>query len=309
MDEFCQFCKVGYLKVLRIILSTLVLICFVSEQAGAQSNYDTLYYHDNDPNKVIAFPLTYPASVETLAVKFEPVNNRSYSIREIHLLIAPDTAGWYKTHNSVPIYIHSAGTDTSPGKILLEIPVTVNDSSEIYPYWKIMKLSSYPELNGLIGDFWVSSLTVLSSLVHNPLSTYNENTFGYSNMRWTNKYTPGFFIRAVVEYEGMGINEKKDAEYPVEFLTYNYPNPFNIATVITYKIIHDCNVNLVIYNVNGKKVRTFFPGDKKPGVYSIIWDGRDDKGRIVSAGVYLCRFEVQFNGKKYTSIKKMLFLK
>jgi len=89
----------------------------------------------------------------------------------------------------------------------------------------------------------------------------------------------------------------------------NYPNPFNIATVIPYKIVHECNVILRIYDVNGKKVRTFSLGDKKPGVYSIIWDGRDDEGRIVSAGVYLCRLEVQFNGKKYTSIKKMLFLK
>jgi len=90
----------------------------------------------------------------------------------------------------------------------------------------------------------------------------------------------------------------------------SYPNPFNNRTVITYEIGREgCTVDLAIYDVFGGRVRRFFCGRRSPGVNDVIWDGRDDKGRIVSAGVYLCRFEVQFNGKKYTSIKKMLFLK
>ncbi|MBO8130206.1 MAG: hypothetical protein H0Z29_01665 [Candidatus Marinimicrobia bacterium] len=292
---------------LRVILLTLILICFFSEQVGAQSNYDTLYYYD--PYNIEACPLILHASIVNLAVKFEPISNRSYSIREIHLLIAPDPSGFYSIGDTAPICIHSAGTDTSPGKILLEIPVTINGSSEIYPNWKIIDLSSYSELSGLIGDFWVSGLTVLSSLVHNPfLSTFNENTFVYSNMRWVKKGAPGLFIKAVIEYEGMEINEKVGAEYPLEFLTYSYPNPFNISTNIVFYLPFSSDILLTIYDLTGNVIKEYSIISCLPGYNEVKWDGRNKNGIIVPTGVYLYKVSLKGASAK-THKEKITFIR
>ncbi|MEW6755101.1 MAG: FlgD immunoglobulin-like domain containing protein, partial [Candidatus Latescibacterota bacterium] len=48
-------------------------------------------------------------------------------------------------------------------------------------------------------------------------------------------------------------------------------------------------VDLRIYDTVGRPVRVVLCGSVSPGTHAVIWDGRDDQGREVPAGVYLCR--------------------
>jgi len=92
-------------------------------------------------------------------------------------------------------------------------------------------------------------------------------------------------------------------------LYQNYPNPFNDITMIVYEVGWHCNVDLDIYDLRGQKVRSLFSGEKSRGTHSIIWDGRDDSGRIVPTGIYLYKLEIRNGERIYVDIRKMLFLK
>ena len=69
----------------------------------------------------------------------------------------------------------------------------------------------------------------------------------------------------------------------------NFPNPFNSHTRIAYTLVSPGLVSLTIYNSLGQPVRSLASEVQSIGRYRIPWDGRDDKGRMVSSGVYLSR--------------------
>lgn len=74
-------------------------------------------------------------------------------------------------------------------------------------------------------------------------------------------------------------------------LSRNYPNPFNPETTIQYRPAEAGDVHLSIYNTNGQLVRTLVSGFRTADTHSVIWDGRDDSGRIVGSGIYLYRLK------------------
>lgn len=70
----------------------------------------------------------------------------------------------------------------------------------------------------------------------------------------------------------------------------NAPNPFNPSTTIAYELpAAGAAVRLVIYDLAGRQVRTLVDGDQAGGRQFARWDGRDDAGQGVPAGVYLYR--------------------
>ncbi len=79
-------------------------------------------------------------------------------------------------------------------------------------------------------------------------------------------------------------------EIPQKFELYqNYPNPFNLETTIEYEVPFDSWVILKIYNVLGQEVKTLVEDFKGIGKHRVIWDGRNEKGQVVTSGVYFCR--------------------
>jgi len=68
------------------------------------------------------------------------------------------------------------------------------------------------------------------------------------------------------------------------------PNPFRQTLAIAFSLAVRGNVDLTLYSVDGRRVRTLAQGEREPGEYSLVWDGRDDGGRAVSAGVYYVHF-------------------
>jgi hypothetical protein len=87
-------------------------------------------------------------------------------------------------------------------------------------------------------------------------------------------------------------------------LEQNYPNPFNPETQITFHLPRECQVRLVIYNQLGQQVRILGEEHLSPGIYTWIWDGKDQLGRKVPTGLYLYRLEA--NSKVF--MKKMMLI-
>jgi hypothetical protein len=97
-----------------------------------------------------------------------------------------------------------------------------------------------------------------------------------------------------------------DDSVPTGFsLPANHPNPFNSSTAISFTLPKSGNTTLVIYSITGQRVRTLISGNQTAGTLSIVWNGRDDSGRMVSSGVYLSRLQM---GDK-VAVGRMLLLK
>jgi len=90
------------------------------------------------------------------------------------------------------------------------------------------------------------------------------------------------------------------------YLSPNFPNPFNPATAIQYRVPSTGGrVSLAVYDLAGRLVRTLVDGDKSGGEHTVVWRGLDDSGRQVGSGVYFYRLEV--GGMKLE--RKMVMLK
>ncbi|NIA31449.1 MAG: T9SS type A sorting domain-containing protein [Actinobacteria bacterium] len=95
-------------------------------------------------------------------------------------------------------------------------------------------------------------------------------------------------------------------EIPAKFdLLQNYPNPFNPTTLIKYQLPKGENVEISIYNSVGQEIQQLVNEKKPAGNYSISWNGTDNNGKIVPAGIYIYRMRAG----DYVAIKKMLLVK
>ena len=73
-----------------------------------------------------------------------------------------------------------------------------------------------------------------------------------------------------------------------DFTLYqNYPNPFNPSTVISFTLDKAGFVELYIYNVLGQKIRTLINSRESAGFHYVIWNGLDDGGNSVGAGIFI----------------------
>jgi len=88
-------------------------------------------------------------------------------------------------------------------------------------------------------------------------------------------------------------------------LHQNYPNPFNPLTTLRYDLPKDALVNITIYDMMGRQIRTLVNNQQNAGFKSISWNGTNDKGASVSAGLYL----YMIKAGKFRQTKKMVLLK
>jgi cytochrome c peroxidase len=73
-----------------------------------------------------------------------------------------------------------------------------------------------------------------------------------------------------------------------------YPNPFVNGTTVRFDLLRPSAVRLLVYDASGRLVRHLDRRDEAaPGAYLVPWDGRDDGGRRVPAGIYLYRLETR----------------
>ncbi len=67
------------------------------------------------------------------------------------------------------------------------------------------------------------------------------------------------------------------------------PNPFHGSTRLAFDLAQRGAVELAIFSVDGRRVRTLVSGTLEPGAYRPEWDGRDERGGPAAAGVYYVR--------------------
>ena len=106
--------------------------------------------------------------------------------------------------------------------------------------------------------------------------------------------------------DGSQLNVNDSDPIPVTFALHaNYPNPFNPTTTISYDLPERAQVTLDIYDILGKQIKTLVNQSQDAGNKIAMWNGTDNLGRQVSAGVYL----YQIQAGEFSQTRKMLLLK
>jgi hypothetical protein len=78
-----------------------------------------------------------------------------------------------------------------------------------------------------------------------------------------------------------------DSPCPCDFeLSQNYPNPFNPSTTIQYSLAASDHVEIRVLDVLGRTIRTLVNRIEQPGAHAVVWNGRNNEGLPVAAGVY-----------------------
>jgi hypothetical protein len=90
-----------------------------------------------------------------------------------------------------------------------------------------------------------------------------------------------------------------------EITSTSYPNPFNPTTTISFELPSDGKVDVSIYNLKGQKVKTLQNDFLTAGNHSLLWDGKDERGRTTSSGIYFYRIKTL----KLSTTQKIILMK
>lgn len=148
-----------------------------------------------------------------------------------------------------------------------------------------------------LSGFTDSAVTVFASGFVDPSANQNGEPFGLFAA------TPG---GNVIQFSTItDINPPVANTAEGYQLSQNYPNPFNPTTTISWKLAVGSHVELAIYDLLGQRIRTLVDGNKPAGAHQAQWDGRDDRGRAVSSGVYV--YQIEAGG--FVQSRKMLLVR
>ena len=92
---------------------------------------------------------------------------------------------------------------------------------------------------------------------------------------------------------------------PMTISLNSYPNPFNPVTTLRYDLPEDALVNITIYDMMGRIVKTLINDQQTAGYRSTQWNATNDAGSPVSAGIYLYMIQAG----EFRQTKKMVLLK
>jgi len=83
-----------------------------------------------------------------------------------------------------------------------------------------------------------------------------------------------------------------------------YPNPFNPSTTIEFELPEQSDVSLVVYDIVGREVTRLVDQTMQPGSYMTRWNGKDNTGNQLPAGMYFARLQAG----EYSSVVKMVYM-
>ena len=120
---------------------------------------------------------------------------------------------------------------------------------------------------------------------------------------WSSWWRVGYDIS---ECEGQELALTNATKYPETFkLSQNYPNPFNPVTSLRYDLPEDGLVNITVYDMMGRVVKTLVNSSQTAGYKSVQWNATNDRNEPVSAGLYL--YTIQTG--EFRQTKKMVLIK
>jgi hypothetical protein len=112
-------------------------------------------------------------------------------------------------------------------------------------------------------------------------------------------------VAANAAYNPASPTEEEETPRRLVKLEQNHPNPFNPSTTIKFSVANEGHVELGVYDLSGRKVRTLVSEVREMGQYNVTWDGKDENGARMPSGLYF--YKMDTGGK--TVSRKMTLVK
>ncbi len=94
---------------------------------------------------------------------------------------------------------------------------------------------------------------------------------------------------------------------PEEYrLEQNFPNPFNGSTQIRFSIPAEDFVDITVYDLTGRQIKTLVSARYPKGEHAAVWDGKEQSGRDAASGIYIYQMKTS---RGLIVSKKLLYLK
>ena len=199
--------------------------------------------------------------------------------------------------------VTAATTVRQAGRYSGNFPMILELSGE-YESNLVYKKISIPDSNIHLSDsslysVWASYM--ISSLQNSSVTEPIKQEISDLSMRYRvlSRYTafialePGQKLcdTCVAAGGGVPVNVRPAISHPESYeVLQAFPNPFNPSTTLKLRLpqgVEPQSVSLIIYNMLGQSVKEFDVSHLSKDTYTnVVWDGRDNNGKIVATGVY-----------------------
>jgi len=216
----------------------------------------------------------------------------------------------YNGQSSGNYGIHSRYETQMMNDNLSQLPLP--DSSSVY--WNSVIDSTFRYIEEIYP--YVSDILAADDLASDQDPNYNSS---YYNILWEelDSLTIDVVHSAIIDLASIWqtawvnagnptLSLENNSSLPNTYFIYqNYPNPFNPITKLQYELPENSFVNITVYDLLGKKVKTLVNSTQDSGFKSVIWDATNNAGKLVSAGVYLYKIQAG----EFVQTKKIVLMK
>jgi len=258
-------------------------------------------YNGNDSFTYSTNDGTLASNTSTASITLSAVNDASsdFTASEDYVVNSSDGEEWIITTNNL---IATPQNEQDSLQFNWEESFDIDGDQIQY------RMIGYDALEFLTMENWMTDLTLSWSI--KDLVSYTD-TVNVASGSWVIVATDGEFFKESNFGNPMELFINGSALVPDEYiLNQNYPNPFSDSTIITYDMPETQKVMIRIFDVRGRLIRILANEDQNAGFKTVMWDGKNDDGDRVSAGIYFYQMHapssINFNGLNTT--KKMIKL-
>jgi len=174
--------------------------------------------------------------------------------------------------------------------------ILVWNPTEDVQYYALER-STDPEFESDVMTQYVTQNTYTDNdLEFNVMYYYRVSAFVGNWSGWSN------VVSVIIESVGLADGSEIPKSYKIH---QNYPNPFNPVTTLRYDLPEDGLVNITVYDMMGRVIKNLVNVQQNAGYKSIQWNGTNNGGQSVSAGLYFYTIQSQ----DFVKTKKMILLK
>lgn len=152
-------------------------------------------------------------------------------------------------------------------------------------------------VNGVPDGIWDSGTMAQNDSFKHIFATAGDYPY-YCTFHWS------LGMIGLIKVAATSIEENSSLISSPLVLAQIFPEPFLSQTTISYWLMNRGNIDLGIYDLYGVVVRTLVKSSENAGSHAILWDGKNDQGLIVPAGIYFVK--AQINNESIT--KKLVKL-
>lgn len=191
----------------------------------------------------------------------------------------------------------------SPAQMAVNLPRTVLFQ------WSNVPLASSYNLQLSLTQWFVDLVADIQDIPFNFHEIQNllYNTVYYWRVCSSNVAGSSNFSQ-IRHFRTMAGTDADDVTSPVvdNSLAQNHPNPFNPNTTISLSLKNpSANVQVQVFDIKGRLVRTLFEGAGGKNHLDLVWDGKDKNGDCVGSGIYYYRMQ----SEDFVQTRKMLLMK